>query len=436
MGKISQVTSKYIINATIEIEGIVERPDVIGAVFGQTEGLLGTDLELRELQRSGRIGRIEVNLATKDGKTAGDIIIPSSLDKTETSIIAAAIEIIQRIGPCNAKVKVKGIEDVRINKRAFVLDRAKELLKDMVDGVIPDSQELTENVSESVKVQDVIEIGPDKLAAGPEVPESKEVIVVEGRADVVNLLRNGFQNAIAMNGTSVPQTIKDLSKDKEITAFVDGDRGGDLILRELLTVANVAFITKAPDGKEVEELTKKEIHKALRSKVPAEKVKKDYLVEHKSLRRKSLVSETPSEERPRSAERSSEREERRPMREERRPMREERRFERAPPRGRPVRLSASVKSTLKEHLDGLTGTRGALILDADLNTLGRVPLAELAKTIASLRGSTADTIVLDGAVEDDLVAAADEARIKTLVAAENRSTMGSRVRIITQENLA
>ena len=116
MGKISPVSAKYIVHTQIGIEGVVDRPDVIGAVFGQTEGLLGSDLELRELQRSGKIGRIEVNLETKSGKTNGDIIIPSSLDKTETAIIGASLETIQRIGPCNAKVKVLRIEDVRVSK--------------------------------------------------------------------------------------------------------------------------------------------------------------------------------------------------------------------------------------------------------------------------------------------------------------------------------
>ena len=129
MGKISPVSSKYIINATIEIEGVVDKPDVIGAIFGQTEGLLGEDLELRELQRSGRIGRIEVNIDTRGGKSRGTIIIPSSLDKSETAIVGAALEIIQRIGPCNAKVRVQNIEDVRISKRSFVVERAKELLR-------------------------------------------------------------------------------------------------------------------------------------------------------------------------------------------------------------------------------------------------------------------------------------------------------------------
>ncbi|MBR9692292.1 DNA primase, partial [Candidatus Woesearchaeota archaeon] len=223
MGKISPVSSKYIVHATIEIDGVVERPDVIGAIFGQTEGLLGADLELRELQRSGRIGRIEVTIDTRSGKSQGTILIPSSLDKAETSIVGAALEVIQRIGPCNAKIKVINIEDVRISKRKQVISRAKELLKEMTDNVLPDSQELADEVAYSVRVMEIQSYGRDRLSAGPAIDESDEIIVVEGRADVLNLLKHGIKNSIAMNGTSVPDTIKELSKKKVITAFVDGD---------------------------------------------------------------------------------------------------------------------------------------------------------------------------------------------------------------------
>ena len=145
MGKISPVSSKYIVHTQIQIDGVVDRPDVIGAIFGQTEGLIGSELELRELQRSGRIGRIEVKSETRSGKTSGSITIPSSMDKAETVIIAAALETIQRIGPCNARVKVEKIEDVRISKRAFVVERAKELLRELTDNVLPESQEITED---------------------------------------------------------------------------------------------------------------------------------------------------------------------------------------------------------------------------------------------------------------------------------------------------
>ena len=280
MAKISPVAAKYIIHSTIFIEGIVDKPDVIGAIFGQTEGLLGNDLELRELQRSGKIGRIEVNLNTSSGKTKGEIIIPSSLDKTETAIIAAAMEIIQRIGPCNAKIEVHKIEDIRISKRQFVIERAKVLLKELAEETLPDSQEISDEVSQSVRMMEVLEYGKEKLAAGPDIGGSEEVIVVEGRADVLNLLKHGFKNAISMNGTSCPQTIKDLSREKSVTVFVDGDRGGDLIIRELLSVADIDFVSKAPDGKEVEELAKKEIHKSLRGRITAEQAKLDLGVDN------------------------------------------------------------------------------------------------------------------------------------------------------------
>src|SRR3989344_4480268 len=275
MGKISPVSAKYIIHVKIDIDGVVDRPDIIGAIFGQTEGLLGEDLELRELQRSGRIGRIEVNTDTRSGKSQGMILLPSSLDKAETAIVAAALEIIQRIGPCTAKLHIEKIEDVRISKRQFVIERAKELLRTMIDETMPDSQELTEDVINSVRIMEVAEYGKDRLACGPGIDEAEELIVVEGRADVVNLLKHGFKNVIAMNGTNVPESIIELSKRKDILVFVDGDRGGDLIVKGMLAVAEVDFVAKAPDGMEVEELAKKEIHKALRGRVTAEQVKLD-----------------------------------------------------------------------------------------------------------------------------------------------------------------
>jgi DNA primase len=252
MAKIAQISAKYIVHASITIDGLVDRPDVIGAIFGQTEGLLGNDLELRELQRSGRIGRIEVNVTAKQGKSQGEIIIPSSLDKAETAIVAAALEIIQRIGPCNAKIKTEQIEDIRISKRQYVIERAKELLKTLMDDIMPDSQELADEVAQSVRIMEIQEWGRDRLPAGPAIEESDEIILVEGRADVLNLLKHGFKNVVSMNGTSIPDSVKELCRQKIVTVFVDGDRGGDLIIKELIETTEIDFVTKAPDGKEVE----------------------------------------------------------------------------------------------------------------------------------------------------------------------------------------
>ncbi len=406
MGKISPVSAKYIVHASIEIEGVVDRPDVIGAIFGQTEGLLGSELELRELQRNGKVGRIEVNLETKTGKTAGNIIIPSSLDKAETAIIAASLETIQRIGPCNAKVSAESIEDVRISKRTFVVDRAKELLRDLTDKVLPDSQELADEVAQSVRMMEISEYGRDRLAAGPVIEESDEIIVVEGRADVLNLLKNGIKNAIAMNGTSIPETIKELSKKKEVTLFVDGDRGGDLIIKEAMDSIEVDFIVKAPDGKEVEEITKKEIYKALRGKLTLEQAKMELT--------------TRSNHKPRFNER---------YKQDTRNIRETR--ERYPPK----QISTKDTQIFKEKLDDLVGTRGAYLLDENINVLGKVPTSELITTINNLKTGIF-AVVFDGIINNDLLRTAEQANIKFIVGMDSTiQNPRTRVNLITKRSL-
>lgn len=418
MAKISPVSSKYIVNATIDIEGVVDRPDVIGAIFGQTEGLLGADLELRELQRSGRIGRIEVNVDTRSGKTHGSIVIPSSLDKAETSIVAAALEIIQRIGPCNAKIKVKEIEDVRISKRNFVVERAKELLKHLMDQQMPDSQELADEVAHSVRIMEVQEFGRERLPAGPAIDESDEIIIVEGRADVLNLLKHGFKNGIAMNGTSCPQTIIDLSRKKEIIAFVDGDRGGNLIIKELINVGEIDFVAKAPDGKEVEELTKKELHKALRSKITLEQAKMEL----------NGMDTSESIKKPMFQRRSQP--QRRPIHNISKPA--------AIRSSRPnaIALRKDEKEKFKKMLENLIGTKGAYILDNKLNVLGKVPFTELATTLKSLNTGIY-AVVFDGSANRHVVDVASNVGVKHIVAMHSsvHPNEAKGVNVITINNL-
>ncbi len=429
MAKIAQVAAKYIIHAKINIDGIVDRPDVIGAIFGQTEGLLGADLELRELQKSGRIGRIEVNVDTKQGKTAGEIIIPSSLDKAETSIVGAAIEIIQRIGPCNSKIQVSNIEDIRISKRHTVIERAKELLKDLMDNSMPDSQELSDEVAASVRMMEIVDYGKDKLAAGPAIAESDEVIVVEGRADVLNLLKHGFKNAVAMNGTSVPETIVELGKEKVLTVFVDGDRGGLLIIQELLATVEIDYVARAPDGKEVEELAKKEIHKAIRSKITAEQARLDigsgaYNVDG-SNRRPQQMQQSQREDR---------RDQQRDMRRSNQPSQMNQRPSQAPPFQRPPQAPPQPRAQKKaseqemekfeEMLEDMIGTRGAYILDDKLNILGKVPVSELQSTIKSL-ASGIYAVVFDGIIDKDIMSAAERANISFLIGMTSQAQSSS-----------
>jgi len=427
MGKISQVSAKYIIHAQIQIDGVVDRPDVVGAIFGQTEGLLGSELELRELQRNGKIGRIEVKLEVKAGKSDGEIIIPSSLDKTETAIIAASLETIQRIGPCNAKVKADGIEDVRISKRNYVIERAKELLKDLTEKVLPDSQEITDEVAYSVRMMEIKEYGKERLAAGPAIDDSDDIIIVEGRADVLNLLKHGIKNAIAVGGTSIPETVKELTKSKVVTAFVDGDRGGDLIIRELMQVGEIDFVTKAPDGKEVEELTKKEINIALRAKVAAEQARFDSNGHKEPIRTTTTPSKTPTPTR--APVRSVT-----PTRVPSRTVPDRRTTTRPPIRtSSGPRIPQKEKETFKSMLDDLVGTRGAYILDQDTNVLGKVPTSELATTIKSL--NSVHAIIFDGSIDRDLIKIAEKAGLKYLVAMDSTIPPSStKVIILTKKD--
>jgi DNA primase len=270
MGKTYIDTVKYLVYANLEIGGLVEKPDVVGAVFGQTEGLLGDELDLRELQKNGRIGRIEVDMQSRGGKTIGKIKLPSSLDMVETCILAAALETVDRVGPCDAKIIIEKVEDTRNLKRKQLVDRAKGLLKSLLINEIPESREISEMVRSEVKIAEISEYGPDKLPAGPGIDKLDAIVVVEGRADVVNLLKNDIANAVAVGGANVPPSLANLCREKEVTLFLDGDRGGDIIMTQLAEVADIDFVARAPVGKEVEELTRKELIKCMRSKIPFE----------------------------------------------------------------------------------------------------------------------------------------------------------------------
>ena len=324
MNNIDPNTTKYMVKAKINADGIVEKPDVVGAIFGQTEGLLGDDLDLRDLQKSGRIGRIEVEVTSKGGKSEGIIYMSSSLDQVETVILASALETVDRVGPCKASIHVLGIEDVRITKREKVVERAKELLNELIKQSKGFSYDITDSVRQSVQVEEITTYGKDRCPAGPNVRDSEAIIIVEGRSDVLNLLKAGIKNAIAVEGTNIPKTVQELSRERVATAFVDGDRGGELILRELFQVAEVDFVARAPRAHEVEELTAKQIIKCLRNKVPGDQYMEmnGLVTEQRSL--EEIEEDEDREERHERRDRRRDRDEDREERHERRDRRRDR----------------------------------------------------------------------------------------------------------------
>lgn len=263
---------KYQIIASLNIDGTVQRKDVIGAIMGQTEGLLGDELELRKLQRTARVGHVDVEMTANKGKVSGTILIPSSMDNVETAIIASALETIDRVGPCKAIIKVKEILDVRKTKRTAVVDRAKELLLSLVATGEAASKTLTEEVRSVLTTQKLGFF--HGLTCGPNIESSDSLIIMEGRNDVSNVINFGIKNAIACDGAgNMKQELIDLANSKgTVIAAIDGDRGGEMLLRELCGMMKVDFVAQAPVGQEWELLPQKTVTKCLSMKEVASKV--------------------------------------------------------------------------------------------------------------------------------------------------------------------
>lgn len=412
MGKTYIDTVKYLVRARFEVDGMVEKPDIVGALFGQTEGLLGDELDLRELQKNGRVGRIEVNSTVRGGKSFGTILVPSSLDMVETSILGAAVEVVDRVGPCEARIQVEKIEDTRSLKRKQVLSRAKQLLKAMLSDEIPESKELSELVRQDAKISDIEAYGPDKLPCGPEMASSDSIIVVEGRADVINLLRNGIKNAVAVGGANVGETIAKLGREKELLAFLDGDRGGDIILKELIDATDVDYVARAPTGKEVEELTRKELIHALRRKVPVDQGNGSDSRGGRSDRddRREPRRE-PRREEAREPRRDYSREARREFVEPEAPREEFREEQPKAPELTPEEEAKIMEA--KRVLKDIEGSLKARLLSADSTTVAEVPIREIMKKLGELEGI--ESIVLDGIVTQRLVDLAEGKGVKFVV---------------------
>jgi DNA primase len=433
--------AKYEIRARITADGVIDKPDVVGAVFGQTEGLLGDELDLRDLQKSGRIGRIEVEIDSRKGKTEGEINIPSSLDQVETAILASGLETVDRIGPCRAKIEVISVDDIRITKRQKVVERAKEILGRLQEESKGVGVDLTEAVRKAVQVEEITTYGPEHLPAGPNIDQADALIVVEGRSDVLNLLRCGIKNVIAVEGTSVPQTVKDLSRGKTVTAFTDGDRAGELILREMLQTMDLDFVARAPRGSEVEELTQKQLLKCLRNKIPI-----NQYLEMSGFESTGATREPREERGENGGGRPERRDERAGGVTARRDDRERERGPPArlplppPPPSTPATPAAPLSPELQRYFDllnGMENTSKSLFVGENDAVVGEAPVKEMIEALANLP-APAKAVVFDGIVSQRLIDVAQEKGIGTVVATRLGPVgkIPDQVRIFTKADLA
>ena len=322
---------------------------------------------MRELQKTGRIGRIEIDLHSKNDRTTGSITIPTSLDRVSTALIAASVESINRVGPCSAKVTLEKIEDIREARRKIIIDRAKEILHRWNIESMPSVDEVYKEISDTMKVGKVEKYGPEDLPAGPGLEGAKEIFVVEGRADVINLMRCGIFNTVALEGAKVPDSIKKITKEKSATALLDGDRGGDLILKELMQVTSVKFVGRAPRGKEIEECNCKEIAEAIENKLP--------IAEAAGVSKPTPVPKKPIV---------------------------------------PERVKVEVPDTIVQAAKALVGTLEAVLLNDKLELIERLPVSQLAEKLSQVVG--VDTVVFDGIITQRIVDIAADKSIKRIVA--------------------
>ena len=349
---------KYHVKLSFDVDGLVEKADIIGAIFGQTEGLLGPEMNLNELQKVSKVGRIEVNTTASSSQTKGDALLPMSTDINTAALIAAAIESIDKVGPFVAHFKLEAIDDVRSAKKKEIVDRAKDIVQKWSTKTISEGEEMLKDVSEGGGGK-LATFGREKLACGSGVFDSPWIILVEGRADVINLLRAGYDNALAIEGARIDESIKELCASKsKVVAFLDGDRAGGFILKELKALVNVDVVHRAPEGVEVEELTPIQIVEIL--KETAEDMKKETV--------KPKLQD---------------------------------------PKDEPIaNVAKKVYPDLNESLE-------AVALNEDLGEMFKVPVSEVVGKLSP--GSGIKYLVLDGIITQRLIDAAKQAGIECVI---------------------
>ncbi|WP_048078575.1 DNA primase DnaG [Desulfurococcus mucosus] len=386
--------AKYLIRARIEVDGVVEKHDIIGAIFGQTEGLFGNEFDLRVLQDKGRIGRIQVNTKIQGNKIVGEILIPSNLDRVETALLAALIETVDKVGPYDSSISVVDIVDLRMERIKKIMERTIEILRKWGKEKTPDVRELIKSIQESMKAPEPVSYGPEELPAGPDVDKSEELILVEGRADVINLLRYGYTNTIALGGARrVPETIKRLAEHKKTTLFVDGDHGGDLIIKEVLRNVKVDYIVRAPPDREVEELSSREVEEALSRKTDVfqyleEQVKQGNKDAQFLLQVQRKLHKLPEEA------------------------------------GKPpeklvkeVAETLTLPASLLDDVKSLYGTLEAKLYSGDWSLVKQVPVKDLVQELQGVEPGRVYAVVFDGIVTQRLLEVAAEKQVKALIGA-------------------
>lgn len=408
---------KYHVKLKFDVDGLVEKADIIGAIFGQTEGLLGPEMNLNELQKVSKVGRIEVNVDSKSNSARGDALIPMSTDISTAALIAAAIESIDKVGPFQAKFALIGIDDIRAIKKKIIVDRAKKIVQEWATKTISEGEEMLKDVYDASKPGRLTTFGKAQLACGVGVFDSDWIILVEGRADVINLLRAGYENSIAIEGAKIDETILKLTHGKRVVAFIDGDRAGDLILKELQGLVKIDRVYRAPAGREVEECTPLEISEIL----------KDVEQYIKNVYSNTTISSNPeSQFQTRNNMQPAinqnqinmvDMDTKRTNNQQNKASVEDNNnkityisIDKNKP---PIKEDDVIVSTIKQIFPEINETLEAVIFDNSMKAMIKVPVSDIVKRISNSQGGK--LLVLDGIITQRLIEAANKAGIQYII---------------------
>lgn len=423
---------KYHVKLKFDVDGLVEKADIIGAIFGQTEGLLGPEMNLNELQKVSKVGRIEVNVDTKSNSARGDALIPMSTDISTAALIAAAIESIDKVGPFQAKFSLVGIDDIRAIKKKIIVDRAKKIVQEWATKTISEGEEMLKDVYDASKPGRLTTFGKAQLACGVGVFDSDWIILVEGRADVINLLRAGYDNSIAIEGAKIDETILKLTEGKKTVAFIDGDRAGDLILKELQGLVKIEKVYRAPPGREVEECTPLEISEILKDAEQTIRAKysdnnnissniQQIRNSQKSEQSQSLTGvrelqkpyenqkESGGSDYPRSGNSSYRQKQDSAYNKSEGVINNNNKVTPEPL----TKEDEEVISTVKKIFQEINETLDAMVFDKSMKKIIKTPISEILKKISDLKDG--NLLVLDGIITQRLVEAANKSGIKYII---------------------
>ena len=408
---------KYHVKLKFDVDGLVEKADIIGAIFGQTEGLLGPEMNLNELQKVSKVGRIEVNVDTKSNSARGDALIPMSTDISTAALIAAAIESIDKVGPFQAKFSLVGIDDIRAIKKKVIVDRAKKIVQEWATKTISEGEEMLKDVYDASKPGRLTTFGKAQLACGVGVFDSDWIILVEGRADVINLLRAGYDNSIAIEGAKIDETILKLTQGKRTIAFIDGDRAGDLILKELQGLVDIEKVYRAPPGREVEECTPLEISEILKdveqfindkindtNTVPSnvQQIRNHHRIDH-SQNQSNNQDQNSSITYNRNLTNQS--------------LNKHNNYDNSDQKQSPDNMISKedeeVISIVKKVFQEINETLEAMVFDKSMKRIVKIPISEIMKKISELKDG--NLLILDGIVTPRLVEAAYKSGIRYII---------------------